>query len=60
MSPTNDLKVTELAHCPICTHNVPARIEIVEKRVRVTPGQRCPRCGSTLDVAVVLLYREAA
>ena len=51
---------TELVHCPICTHNVPANIEVIKKRIRVVPGQKCPRCGSTLDVAVVLPHREAA
>jgi transposase-like protein len=51
---------TEMVHCPICTHNVPAQIEVAKKMVRVLPGQKCPRCRSTLDVAVVLRYREAA
>jgi hypothetical protein len=50
------------AHCPICTHNVPADIELRGKGkfARVTPGQRCPRCRSSLDVAVVIQIPEAA
>ena len=60
MTYIDDSKLTELVHCPICTHNVPARTEVVNKRIRVVPGQKCPRCHSTLDVAVVLLHREAA
>jgi len=48
------------AHCPICTHNVPADIDIRGKFVRVTPGQRCPRCRSSLDVAVVIQIPQAA
>jgi len=51
---------TDLVHCPICTHNVPARTEVVKRMARVIPGQKCPRCQSTLDVAVVLRYQEAA
>ena len=47
-------------HCPICTHNVGADVELLGKKVRVVPGQRCPRCASTLDVAGVVEVQEAA
>jgi Zn ribbon nucleic-acid-binding protein len=47
-------------HCPICTHTVGADVEQVGKIVRVVPGQKCPRCSSTLDVAAVLQVLEAA
>ena len=47
-------------HCPICTHNVGADIDISGKRPRVVPGQKCPRCASTLDAAFVLEVLEAA
>jgi ssDNA-binding Zn-finger/Zn-ribbon topoisomerase 1 len=47
-------------HCPICTHTVPADIDLKGKYPRVAPGQRCPRCGSSLDVAVVVQVPEAA
>lgn len=48
------------AHCPICTHTVPAEIDLSGKFPRVTRGQRCPRCSSSLDVAVVIQIPEAA
>jgi uncharacterized Zn finger protein (UPF0148 family) len=48
--------------CPICTHTVPANVEWKNKlrAARVTAGQRCPRCGASLDVAVVLQLPQAA
>jgi hypothetical protein len=48
--------------CPICTHTVPAGVEWKGKLkgARVTAGQRCPRCGSSLDVAVVVQMPQAA
>jgi uncharacterized protein (UPF0212 family) len=49
-----------LAHCPICTHTVPAEIDFNGKKVRVAAGQKCPRCGSSLEVAVVVQIPEAA
>jgi uncharacterized protein (UPF0212 family) len=49
-----------LAHCPICTHTVPADIDLRGKYPRVTVGQKCPRCGSSLEVAVVVEIPEAA
>jgi len=52
--------VSGQAHCPICTHTVPAVIDIIGKRARVSPGQRCPRCSATLDVAIVVQVPEAA
>ncbi len=48
------------AHCPICTHTVPADIDLKWKYPRVEPGQKCPRCSSSLDVAVVIQIPEAA
>jgi hypothetical protein len=48
------------AHCPICTHTVPAELDLRGKIARVEPGQRCPRCGASLDVAVVVQIPEAA
>lgn len=52
--------VSGQAHCPICTHTVPAVIDILGKRARVSPGQHCPRCNSSLDVAIVVQIAEAA
>jgi predicted nucleic acid-binding Zn ribbon protein len=48
------------AHCPICTHTVPADIDLKGKYPRVAPGQKCARCGSSLDVAAVIQIPEAA
>jgi hypothetical protein len=48
------------AHCPICTHTVPADIDLRGRFPRVVAGQRCPRCMSSLDVAVVIQIPEAA
>jgi transposase-like protein len=47
-------------HCPICTHTVPAEVDLRGKRAKVAAGQRCPRCASSLDVAVVIQIPEAA
>jgi hypothetical protein len=47
-------------HCPICTHTVPADIDLKGKNPRVATGQRCSRCGSSLDVAVIVQIPEAA
>jgi hypothetical protein len=49
------------ALCPICTHTVPAHVDMVKgKFPRVAPGQKCPRCSASLDVAVVVRVPEAA
>jgi endogenous inhibitor of DNA gyrase (YacG/DUF329 family) len=47
-------------HCPICTHTVAADIDLKGRYARVAPGQKCPRCSSSLDVAVVVQIPEAA
>jgi len=52
--------VSGQVHCPICTHTVAATVDIVGKHVRITPGQKCPRCASSLDVAVVVQLPAAA
>lgn len=49
-----------LAYCPMCTHTVPAEIDLKGKHARVAAGQKCPRCGSSLEVAVVIQIPEAA
>ena len=46
--------------CPICTHTVPANLNLDGKTPRVIKGQRCPRCRATLDVAVIVQVPEAA
>jgi endogenous inhibitor of DNA gyrase (YacG/DUF329 family) len=47
-------------HCPICTHTVPADVEVAARRVKVLEGQKCPRCQSSLDAAAVVYIRQAA
>ena len=47
-------------HCPICTHNVPAHIVVAPRKVYAKPGQRCPRCGASLDAAFVLAQLDRA
>ena len=47
-------------HCPICTHTVAAEIDLKGKYPRVATGQKCSRCGSSLDVAVIIQVPEAA
>jgi hypothetical protein len=49
-----------MVHCPICTHSVPGTVLASGRTVKVAPGQKCPRCSSMLDVAVVLQFRQAA
>lgn len=60
MKPIIEKGVPGMAHCPICTHTVPTSIDIIGKQMRVSPGQRCPRCSSPLDVAIVVQVAEAA
>jgi hypothetical protein len=49
-----------LAYCPICTHTIPAELDLRGKLPRVAAGQKCTRCGSSLDVAAVIQIPEAA
>jgi len=41
---------------------VPAEVDLKGKLkfARVSPGQRCTRCGASLDVAVVIEVPQAA
>jgi transposase-like protein len=55
------VKVSEgKVHCPMCTHSVTANVEYTPRQMRVAQGQKCERCGVSLDVAVVLYLRNAA
>lgn len=60
MKPVGDKNLRGQVHCPICTHTVPAEVDLTGRRPRVCPGQRCPRCSATLDVAIVVQLPEAA
>lgn len=47
-------------YCPICTHTVQATVVPFGKSARVKPGQKCPRCSSSLDAGYVLRLDRAA
>lgn len=53
-------EVQGAVYCPMCTHTVSATVAIVRRSVAVKPGQRCPRCSSTLDAAAVIRTEKAA
>ncbi|MGP8247499.1 MAG: hypothetical protein ACLQVN_23680 [Bryobacteraceae bacterium] len=55
-----ETKVTGRVHCPICTHTVPAEIALKGRHVRLVSGQKCGRCGSSLDVAPIVQVPQAA
>ena len=62
MQTINQNRTRGQALCPMCTHTVPAEVDLKAKSkiARVSPGQRCPRCGAPLDVAVVIEIPQAA
>ncbi|MGH9627859.1 MAG: hypothetical protein ACRD7E_05915 [Bryobacteraceae bacterium] len=47
-------------YCPICTHTVEAMVTIAGKSAKVAPGQKCPRCTSSLDAGYVFRFDRAA
>jgi uncharacterized protein (UPF0212 family) len=48
-------------HCPMCTHTVDAMmVQLGRTKVMVKPGQKCPRCSSSLDAAYILRFDRAA
>ena len=47
-------------YCALCTHTVEAKITHAPKASFATPGQRCPRCSSSLDAAYVFRMDRAA
>jgi uncharacterized Zn finger protein (UPF0148 family) len=51
---------TGFVHCPMCTRTVQAVVEHAGKKIKVTAGQKCQRCGASLDAAAMLYMREAA
>ena len=60
MTATISQPVTAQVYCPMCTHTVQAEAQQVGKKVRVNPGQKCPRCSASLDVGAVLHVLKAA
>ena len=64
-SPNVGVPTDALVYCPICTHSVHGKVRFVRnaaaRKTAVTvSGQRCSRCASPLDAAVVLRIEEAA
>jgi uncharacterized protein (UPF0212 family) len=53
-------KLLGKAYCALCTRTVEAELvtnvnaESRKPRVRVAPGQKCPRCSASLDAAFVV------
>ena len=47
-------------YCPLCTHTVQATVTYTPRSAQVVPGQRCPRCSSSLDAGFVFSVRRAA
>lgn len=47
-------------YCPLCTHTVDANVTYTARSARVTPGQKCPRCSSSLDAGYVIRVERAA
>ncbi len=46
-------------YCPICTHTVEAQV-IHDRKLKVSPGQKCPRCSASLDAGYVVRVNQAA
>lgn len=47
-------------HCLICTHRVQAQVLVDRRGARVKAGEKCPRCGSSLEAGYVLSLKPAA
>jgi hypothetical protein len=47
-------------YCPICTHTVAACVVATPRGPRAQAGQKCARCQSPLDAAVVVRLDRAA
>jgi transposase-like protein len=53
-------EVKTQVYCPLCTHTVEAMVTYSGKHAKVTPGQKCARCGSSIDAGFVFRYDRAA
>jgi len=53
------LRSLGMVYCTLCTRTVGAEITVQQDarsrkaRLRVAPGQKCPRCSASLDAAFV-------
>jgi len=57
---TSSTEIEAVVYCPLCTHTVPGKVSAVSGKLRVTPGQKCPRCSSSLDAGYVFRVDRAA
>jgi uncharacterized protein (UPF0212 family) len=55
-----DNKTMGVLYCPICTRYVDGQVIRGGKKAVVAPGQKCPRCASSLDAAMVVKFPQAA
>jgi transposase-like protein len=53
-------EVKTQVYCPLCTHTVQAMVTLAGKNAKVTPGQKCAHCGSSIDAGFVFRYDRAA
>jgi hypothetical protein len=44
----------------MCTHTVESQVIARGRSLMVKPGEKCPRCSSTLDAGYVLRVQQAA
>ncbi len=51
---------TASVYCFLCTHTVQATVVVGPKGPIVKPGQKCARCGSSIDAGFVLRTPKAA
>lgn len=47
-------------HCLICSHRVAAQVLVDRRGARVKAGEKCSRCGSSLESGCVLALKPAA
>ncbi len=52
--------VKGIVYCPICTRYVEGMVIDPARKPRVARGQKCPRCSSAMDAAVVVQVLQAA
>ncbi|MBL8221633.1 MAG: hypothetical protein JNL62_20530 [Bryobacterales bacterium] len=51
---------TASVYCFMCTHTVEATVVVGPKGPKVKPGQKCARCGSSIDSGYVVRPPKAA
>ena len=53
------LERTAEVHCLICSHRVAAQVLMDRRGARVKSGEKCARCGSSLEAGYVLSLKPA-